>query len=201
MGDGRVWCEAGAFENLGLQMRWPRCAVVVGHGSQGVGRKLRERESISVEELRDSRRREMGDRRWRETGDGRRWEMGDGGRRWGGGASEEAEMSVSGLAMLISSTNLPIVKRLADAKGARCLADANVLRRPACSRSGGGCCRGSRLQRGSGWASIRRWSRGLDVGRRQRVEETGRFDGEMMEEDSVQRNLDPFGCGGQRVVM
>ena len=53
-----------------------------------------ERESISVEELRDSRRREMGDGRWRETGDGRRWEMGDGGRRWGGGASEEAEMSV-----------------------------------------------------------------------------------------------------------
>ena len=77
-----------------VQMWWSRCAVVVGHGSQGVGRKLRERESISVEELRDGRRWEMGDRRWRETGDGRRWEMGDGGRRWGGGASEETEMSV-----------------------------------------------------------------------------------------------------------
>ena len=31
VGDERIWWEAGAFENLGLQMWWPRCAVVVGH--------------------------------------------------------------------------------------------------------------------------------------------------------------------------
>ena len=73
MGDGRVWCEAGAFENLGLQMRWPRCAVVVGHGSQG---------QVLVE---SSGLEMSGDGR-RETGDGRReiwWETGDG-RRLGG---------------------------------------------------------------------------------------------------------------------
>ena len=35
MGGEGMWWEAGAFENLGLQMWWPRCAVVVSHDSQG----------------------------------------------------------------------------------------------------------------------------------------------------------------------